>query len=443
MAQLTFQITTPWLTAITPQILGLLTADGINGTWSPAINSTTTTTYTFTPSPGQCANTTTMTVVVSQNIVPTFTQIGPYCPGSSFTLPNTSNEGITGTWSPSINNNVTTNYTFTPSSGQCIQNANMNIAISSSITPSFTPQGPFCEGTNFSLPLTSDNGITGTWSPAINSSATTTYTFVPDAGQCSNATASQTIVINILTTPSFDAIGPFCQGEAFSLPIFSDNGVNGTWAPSIKNNVTTTYTFQPNSGVCANTTSLSVEIVPNPTASFSASTYEITETSNNVQFNNSSINATNYSWNFGDNSGSNTENPNHVFTTENPGNVTVTLIAFNTLGCSDTAQTVIIIKDDIEVYVPNAFTPDGDENNNIFKPVFSSNKLVYEFEMLVFDRWGELIFETKNQEIGWDGTYLAKGELCKEGVYVWKSRMKRAPNETEVMERVGHVNLLK
>ncbi|MFM7815055.1 MAG: concanavalin A lectin, partial [Flavobacteriales bacterium] len=79
-----------------------------------------TTIYTFTPTAGLCATTTTLTITITPNVTPTFAALGPYCSGASIpALPTTSNEGITGTWSPAINNTTTTTYTFTPTAGQC------------------------------------------------------------------------------------------------------------------------------------------------------------------------------------------------------------------------------------------------------------------------------------------------------------------------------------
>jgi gliding motility-associated-like protein len=241
--------------------------NGINGTWSPAINNNATTTYTFTPTSGQCANTAQLTVVINTPVTPTFNPVGPFCQGENFTLPGTSNNGINGTWSPAINNNATTTYTFTPTSGQCANTAQLTVFINTPVTPTFNPVGPFCQGENFTLPGTSNNGINGTWSPAINNNATTTYTFTPTSGQCANTT-QLTVVINTPVTPAFNPVGPFCQGENFSLPGTSNNGINGTWSPAINNNATTTYTFTPTAGQCANTAQLTVVINPATTPTF-------------------------------------------------------------------------------------------------------------------------------------------------------------------------------
>ncbi len=126
-----------------------------------------------------------MTITIDDNINPTFTQVGPFCNGATITaLPLTSTNGITGTWSPAINNTATTLYTFTPDAGQCAATATMTITINPNIVPVFNAIGPMCQNsTPPSLPGTSLNGITGTWSPAAINTAvagTVTYTFTPD-----------------------------------------------------------------------------------------------------------------------------------------------------------------------------------------------------------------------------------------------------------------------
>ena len=236
----------------------------ITGTWSPAINNQATTTYTFTPATGQCASTTTMTVTVNAPATPSFTQVAAICAGGSFTLPTTSNNAITGTWSPAINNAATTTYTFTPTAGQCATTATMTVTVNSSITPTFTQVAAICAGGSFTLPTTSNNAITGTWSPAINNAATTTYTFTPSAGQCAT-TATMTVNVTAATTPTFTQVAPIIAGGSFSLPTTSINGITGTWSPAIDNQNTTTYTFTPDAGQCATTATMIVTVNPTPT----------------------------------------------------------------------------------------------------------------------------------------------------------------------------------
>ena len=142
-----------------------------------------------------------------------FNQSPDYCSGTPIApLPTSSINGITGTWSPAINNMLTSTYTFTPDPGQCADPVSQTITIIPNVTPTFTPVGPFCIGTAIpNLPNNSNNGIPGSWSPAINNQTTTSYTFTPSAGVCAIAT-NMTIVIDNLITPTCAQVGPYCSG---------------------------------------------------------------------------------------------------------------------------------------------------------------------------------------------------------------------------------------
>src|SRR5207247_2662255 len=118
-------------------------------TWSPAtINTSTTgtTTYTFTPTAGQCGAIAAMDIVITNQIIPVFTAIAPICSGATLAaLPTTSNNGITGVWTPALDNTATTTYTFTPSAGQCATTTTLTITVNPNITPAFTQVGPLCQ----------------------------------------------------------------------------------------------------------------------------------------------------------------------------------------------------------------------------------------------------------------------------------------------------------
>ena len=272
-------IITPSFSAVNPICSGdtlpnlpSTSSNGISGTWSPTINNTATTTYTFTPDAGQCAVTSSIDIVVNPIITPSFSAVNPICSGDSLpNLPSTSSNGVTGTWSPTINNTATTTYTFTPDTGQCAVTSSIDIVVNPIITPSFSAVNPICSGDSLpNLPSTSSNGVTGTWSPTINNTATTTYTFTPDTGQCA-VTSSIDIVVNPIITPSFSAVNPICSGDTLpNLPSTSSNGISGTWSPTINNTATTTYTFTPDTGQCAVTSSIDIVVNPIITPSFSA-----------------------------------------------------------------------------------------------------------------------------------------------------------------------------
>ncbi|PLX05871.1 MAG: hypothetical protein C0596_15325 [Marinilabiliales bacterium] len=237
--------------------------EAITGTWSPAIDNTATTLYTFTPDAGQCATTTTLTIDITPQVTPTFDAVGPYCNGDAIpALPTTSTNGISGTWSPAVDNTATTLYTFTPDVGECATNQTLTIDITQPTVTSFDPVGIYCTGDAIpALPTTSTNGVTGTWSPAIDNTATTLYTFTPDAGLCASST-TLTITVNPPgVVPTFDPVGPYCNGDAIpALPTTSTNGITGTWSPAIDNTATTLYTFTPDIGQCATTNTLTITI---------------------------------------------------------------------------------------------------------------------------------------------------------------------------------------
>ncbi|MEA3448452.1 MAG: gliding motility-associated C-terminal domain-containing protein, partial [Bacteroidota bacterium] len=144
----------------------------------------------------------------------------------------------------------------------------VTVSANPQVTPTFNAVGPYCEGDAIpALPTTSTNGITGSWSPAIDNTTTTTYTFTPAAGECATTT-TLTITITPQVTPTFNAVGPYCEGYAIpALPTTSLEGIIGSWSPAIDNTMTTTYTFTPDAGQCAATTTLTITVSPNPTTS--------------------------------------------------------------------------------------------------------------------------------------------------------------------------------
>ncbi|MFC0776391.1 beta strand repeat-containing protein, partial [Terrimonas alba] len=262
----------------TAPVLPTTSLNGITGTWSPAVINTSadgTSVYTFTPDPGQCATTATLNITVNPNVVPAFDPIDPICSGATApVLPTTSNNGITGTWSPAtVSNTTSATYTFTPNAGQCATTTTLNITVSPNIVPAFDAIAPICEGVDApTLPTTSTNNITGTWSPAaVDNTTSATYTFTPDPGQCATTT-TLTITVTPTIVPTFSAIAPICEGaDAPTLPTTSTNNITGTWSPATVDNTTSaTYTFTPDAGQCATTTTLDITVSPSIAPTFDA-----------------------------------------------------------------------------------------------------------------------------------------------------------------------------
>jgi gliding motility-associated-like protein len=260
--------------------LPVTSTNGINGTWSPStIDNQNSGTYTFTPTAGQCATTATLTVTVSNNVIPTFgfgTSLTICAGGSVPALPTTSDNAIAGTWSPSVvDNQNSATYTFTPNGGGCATNTTFVVTVNPNVIPTFSfgTSQSICEGATIpALPTTSDNGITGTWSPStVDNQASGTYTFTPTAGLCATTTTF-TVTVNPNVTPTFSFGTSFtiCSGTSVpSLPVASTNGITGTWNPSIISNQNSdVYTFTPTTGQCATNATLTVTVTPTITPAF-------------------------------------------------------------------------------------------------------------------------------------------------------------------------------
>lgn len=508
----------------------------VSGTWSPnVISNTASGTYTFTPNSGQCSTTpVTISVTVNNTVTPTFPAHPQYCLNDvPQILPTTSDNGVTGTWSPATVNTSTagtTNYTFTPTGNPCAAPVMVAIVVDAAPTPAFTQIPAFCAGeTAPVLPANSTNSISGTWSPAIvNNTSSGTYTFTPDAGQCAT-TATMSITVNTTVAPNLNGAGPFCTNN---LPVnLTADIAGGTWSgtgitdatgvfdPANAGTGTHTVTYVHTQG-CGGTNSMDIvvnhlpgsdftadvlngcspvtvhfttdpavtasswefgdnttsntvgfadhtfntagtysitltntqngcsssttktnyiTVYPIPNASFSASPQVLSQTETITQFDNNSVDGDTYFWTFGDGSDSNLENPTHEFP-KVPGSYQVTLTVTSSNGCTDDMTRIITVREDKLIYVPNTFTPDGDEFNNVFAPVITAGYDTQNYSFTIFNRWGETVFESHDVSKGWDGTYL--GKLVQAGIYTWTIRIKSLNDDSyEVFN--GYLNMLR
>jgi gliding motility-associated-like protein len=117
-----------------------------------------------------------------------------------------------------------------------------------------------------------------------------------------------------------------------------------------------------------------------------------------------------------------------------PESFTYEVMYIDENGCRAKDEVSIIFEGII--YVPNSFTPDGNSFNEYFS--VKGGNIDY-FEMIIFNRWGEVVFETNDFNAQWDGTH--NGQDCKDGTYVWKIIYEDTEGNRE--EMVGHVNLLR
>ncbi len=192
---------------------------------------------------------------------------------------------------------------------------------------------------------------------------------------------------------------------------------------------------------------LIIEVFPKPQADFAVKPALVYIPGGILFTSNRSFDATTFFWDFGDGSNSLEQEPEHQYKTE--GLYNITLIASSVHGCSDTTVMVgaVRVQKGGQVLIPNAFSPNlsgsasgaggmSDGKNDIFLPI---TRGVVEFELLVFNRWGQLLFESRDPQTGWDGYY--NGRLCAQDVYVY--RLSAMYENGERIVRVGDINLIR
>ena len=117
-----------------------------------------------------------------------------------------------------------------------------------------------------------------------------------------------------------------------------------------------------------------------------------------------------------------------------------TLTVTDENGCVDMDSVVVTVNEEVVYYIPNAFTPDGDEYNQTFRPVFTSGFDPYDFNLQIYNRWGQLIFASNDPELGWDGSF--KGRYVQDGVYTWRIEFKEIMTDKR-HHITGHVVMIR
>lgn len=444
---------------------GSSTTAGVTYQWSSGStaateNASTAGTYTLTvtdPSNG-CTNSTTVSVTQAPQFTLTLNSNAVSCNGGtngSATASTQGNGPFTYLWNDPLAQNTATagslsagtySVTVTETSSGCVQTMGINVtqpnAMNIGITPSATQ---VCQGDNVVLSANASSGTspyTYSWSTGQNGqsvnttvNANTTYTLtVTDANLC---LATTTISVNAIPAPvvtfggtNLNGCTPICS--SFSTTV---TGLSYTWnfGDGSTSNMNSPVHCYTNAGIynvslsvmdnngCTGTVTMNNYVNANPVAnaSFFANPNPATLLEPVVNFNNTSENAASYTWYFGTGDSSNLQNPTYFY--QNAGEYPVTLIATNSFGCADTTVLTIIVQEDFAVYIPNAFTPDGDNINDLWGPQGVGVSLD-NYELLIFDRWGERIFQSTEWGKWWNGTY--KGQPVQMDVYVYKIKLK-------------------
>lgn len=183
-----------------------------------------------------------------------------------------------------------------------------------------------------------------------------------------------------------------------------------------------------------------VHVIPGPQAAFTYLPSPVSITDPTVYFTDqSTAGPVEWYWDFGTGSGTSTmQNPVYVY--PDTGSYTIMLVVSAAGGvCPDTAYEQVIVTPELLVWIPNAFTPNGNGRNDIFSPVFSDPSYVAKYQLHIFDRWGNLLFESTDPYKGWDGRY--KGTMVPMDTYVYTVSV----TGLDGLEHryIGHVNAIR
>jgi gliding motility-associated-like protein len=180
---------------------------------------------------------------------------------------------------------------------------------------------------------------------------------------------------------------------------------------------------------------------PKPIADFRHSPNPAYMFNPEVQLTNYSINGDSYEWYIesGNPSFSQLKHLKTMFPDGEAGEYEVTLITTSEFGCIDTSTQIVIVLPEVLLYAPNTFTPDDDEFNQDWG-IHISGVDIYNFELLIFNRWGQIIWESHDPAASWDGTY--NGEYVQQGTYTWTIEAKDLVNDNKY-EFNGFINVIK
>ena len=199
------------------------TFNSASATFTPYPDATTSTFIYALVGSAPCLDNISQATITIGNIQPQFANLAPICPNSTPpSLPTTSLNGITGTWSPATIDTSTSGLsinTFTPNPGQCAVSTLLTINVANSVLPTFTfGDHNLCLDMIPVLPLVSNNGISGTWSPS-EITVTAIYTFTPNSGQCATTTV-ETLSVSQTPNATMSASTTMCEGQPSTI-VFS------------------------------------------------------------------------------------------------------------------------------------------------------------------------------------------------------------------------------
>ncbi len=440
-----------------------------------SVSPSSTITYTVTGTALGCSNTAFASVTV--NPIPVVTVNSPsICAGGTAIL--TAYGASAYSWSTGSVSNIindspaaTTTYTVTGSSLGCLGTAISIVTVNPFLSVNAAGTISICLGSSAFITAAAINGSGGpytySWVPglintdslvAVSPAITTTYTVTANDG-CSPS-ASDTITVTVLPNPTAEFTADVNQGCSPLCVNFTDlssasggiimlqnwnfgaegGNVQHCFADQGQYSITLTV-ISSNGCVSSLTDTNMIFVSAYPTASF-ITPISIGILDPTVNFTDNSIGASLWNWNFNDSSADNSDNtssiqnPSHTYS--EVGTYCITLAAGNAYGCYDSTQVCLDVENEFAFYIPNSFSPDGDNINDEFYGVGIN---IQEFNMQIYDRWGNLVFYSDDIEKHWDAKINGSEERVQADVYVYIIKIK--DNKKKVHKYLGDITIMK
>lgn len=356
------------------------------------------------------------------------------------------------------------NYYFVYAENQdgCLSDSDsILVSVLPSLSASLTPDYAICPGDNALINATASNGNGGpynfSWSTlasgagfthSINETPLTTTSYqviVTDACETTPVVLTMIVTVSPVPNPLFTILyDSICENAVFELynttaPAMVQTSLWQISDGQVYTNSDTILTNQMSDGNydvsltitspdgCINTTLVNAALIsmPRPSANFRYSPGTITAFSTTVILENLSIgnDLSHWTMQYANPAASSDHSPVTIFPEGVVDNYIVQLIAESYFGCTDTMFQIVEVNPEVILYAPNTFTPDDDEFNATWK-VFIEGIDPSEFVLIIYNRWGEIVWKTLDPSADWDGTF--KGEIVESGSYNWTIRAKDA-----------------
>jgi len=457
---------------------GTWSGQGVNASGTFAPNSVPPATYTVTYSiGGACPDSDTQDVVVLNVPDGTITPAGPFCQDA---LPQTlTAASVGGTWSGTgitsaangtfgASNTPAGNYSITYTTpGACSNSFNQVVQVIANLDATIAAAGPFCEDASpYNLTAASAGGVWsgtgaitagGQISPSALGAGSFTFNYNIDNNGCLSSDNIQ-ITINALPQPTFttsttngcsplsvtltntsNPLGSSCVWYVNGSPAGSGNTYSEIFTGSSCEDIGIMIT---DAAGCSQSMTMTdvVCVNPNPSASFSWSPIE-PMLGGTVSFENTSIGGTTYTWDI-NGQGASGESVSYNVPSLESGEFQACLEVVGPGGCMDAQCYTVVLSAESYIFVPNSFTPDADGTNDVFAPIIAGLTSDYKYTFRVFDRWGEVIFETNDPNDVWTGDVHGGNYYAQPDAYVYEITLQLRAGEVP-FRKIGSIVLIR